>query len=57
LKKGNEEVGVYLHDDEQFEKEGTKRRGNKGCVAKLATKAKRDLLKQINRRAKKCMGK
>jgi hypothetical protein len=46
----------YL-DDEKFQKEGTKRRGNKGCIAKLATSAKRDIVKRINRKARKTHGK
>jgi hypothetical protein len=46
----------YL-DDEKFQKEGTDRRGNKGCVAKLATSAKRDIVKRINRKARKTHGK
>ncbi len=46
----------YL-DDEKFQKEGTERRGNKGCIAKLATSAKRDIVKRINRKARKTHGK
>ena len=42
----------YL-EDEQTQREGTDRRGNKGCVAKLARKVKRDVMKNINRRAHK----
>jgi hypothetical protein len=46
----------YL-DDENFQKEGTERRGNKGCVAKLATSAKKDIVKRINRKTRKTHGK
>ena len=38
-------------------KVGTDKRGNKGCVAKLATKIKRDLMKAINRHCRKTHGK
>lgn len=41
---------------EEGNKKGTDRRGNKGCVAKLATKIKRDMLKSINRQGKKTHG-
>jgi hypothetical protein len=46
----------YL-DDEKFQKEGTKRRGNRGWVAKLATPAIRDIVKRINRKGREAHGK
>jgi hypothetical protein len=47
----------FTYIDDGRKKEGTDQRGNKGCVAKLATKVKQDILKQINRRAKNTHGK
>ena len=45
----------YL-EDEQAQREGSNRRGNKGCIAKLAKKVKRDIMKTINRKAAKTHG-
>jgi len=45
----------YLEDD-QAQRVGTNQRGNKGCIAKLATKVKRDIMKNINRKAAKTHG-
>jgi hypothetical protein len=40
----------FKYLDEKFKKEGTERRGNKGCVAKLATSAKGDLVGEDGRK-------
>jgi len=45
----------YL-EDEQAQREGSNQRGNKGCIAKLAKKVKRDIMKTINRKAAKTHG-
>ena len=45
----------YLEDD-QAQQAGTNQRGNKGCIAKSATKVKRDIMKNINRKAAKTHG-
>jgi len=46
----------YIEDDDNDEGQGTQRRGNKGCVAKLATKVKREVVKCINRKTGKTHG-
>lgn len=40
----------YMEDDRTL-REGTDKRGNKGCIAKLARKVKRGIMKNINRKA------
>jgi hypothetical protein len=45
----------YL-EDMQAQREGLNRRGNKGCIAKLAKKVERDIVKTINRKAAKTHG-
>ena len=40
---------AYIDDDGDIIK-GTVRRGNKGCIAKLATKVKREIVKCVNRK-------
>jgi len=45
----------YLEDD-QAQQAGTNQRGNKGCIAKSATKVKREIMKNINRKAAKTHG-
>jgi hypothetical protein len=45
----------YL-EDEQAQREGSNQRGNKGCIARLANKVKRDIMKTINRKAAKTHG-
>jgi len=49
MKKLNYE---YL-EDEQSQREGSTRRGNKGCVAKLARNVKQEVMKAINQRVGK----
>jgi hypothetical protein len=46
----------YIDDDDNDEGKGTQRRGNKGCVAKLATKVKREVVKCINQKTAKTHG-
>ena len=42
----------YLEDENEV---GTKQRGKKGCIAKLARQVKKEIVKSINRKPQKLM--
>jgi hypothetical protein len=54
--KGNGKLKYKYLEDDQAQRVGTNQRGNKGCIAKLAAKVKRDIIKNINRKAAKTHG-
>jgi hypothetical protein len=51
-----EQLKYEYIDDDMDEVKGTNRRGNKGCIAKLATRVKREVVKLINRKTVKTHG-
>jgi hypothetical protein len=51
--KGNGKLKYKYLEDDQAQQAGTNQRGNNGCIAKLATKVKWDIMKNINRKAAK----
>jgi hypothetical protein len=54
--KAMEKLKYKSLEDDQAQQVGTNQRGKKGCIAKLATKVKRDIMKNINRKAAKTHG-